>query len=538
MGASMMLRCRVLWLIGVSCLIGIVPGWTADVANGSEGGRWSPERAWEWYGQRPLPVGFNYVVSTAVNTTEMWQAETFDPATIDREFRMAGELGFNTCRIFMPYIVWEADPQGFLQRMETFLDLADCHGITIMFTHFDDCAFSGKQPYLGKQDDPVPGVHNSGWTPSPGYHLVKDQQTWPKLKKYVQETIAPFADDPRVLVWDLYNEPSNGEIGNESLPLLQAAFTWAREVNPSQPLTTGLWNENEALNKILLKNADVISFHAYDDPVGVMHKLDTFFKEGRPLFCTEYLRRQGGNTFQNLLPIFIREKVACYHWGLVNGKTQTHNPWGSQPGAPEPSPWQHDLFRNDGTPYDGEELEFIRQQLWTPLFNGQNLDGWEVSGLARWSVWQGVLSGIQGPNRESGDLLTKNDYDNFILTATYRIDWPANSGIWFRYQNADKAFQADILEYQNPVAWSGSLYCTGKMFIGVNEDPSIVDREGWNTMTVLAKDDRLVVHLNGHKTVDVRDDTSDTGKIGIQIHAGDEFVTMRIQIRDMRIRPM
>ncbi len=500
---------------------------------------WPKEKAWEWYKERGWTVGFNFLPSNAVNSTEMWAADTFDPETIDRELRWASDLGFNSCRVYLQYLLWEQDAQGYKERIGKFLDIAASHGMTVMPVLFDDVAFSGKEPYLGKQDDPVPGVHNSGWTPSPGLKRVDDKKTWPKLRAYVQDIILHFGQDERILLWDLYNEPGNSNLGNKSLPLLKATFQWAREVKPAQPLSSGIWNNDlQDINETLAELSDVITFHAYEDFEAAKSKIKQMTGYGRPVICTEWLRRGVGNTFQNLLPIFKKENIGCYNWGLVAGKTQTYYPWGSKAGDPEPKQWQHDLLRQDGKPFDPEEADFIRSQLWRPLFNGKDLENWEISGKARWAVEDGILVGRQGPNREHGDLLTVEDFDDFLVTLTYRIHWPANSGLWFRYQSADQAFQADILEYKDPVAWSGSLYCTGKMFIGINEDPSIVDREGWNTMTVLANGEHLVVHLNGHKTVDVRDDTSFTGKIGFQIHAGDQFETMFIEVREIRIRPL
>jgi len=86
--------------------------------------RWEAGRAWRWYRALPWLCGFNYVPSTAINTTEMWQAETFDAQTIDRELGWAHSLGLNSCRVFLQYLVWEGDPEGFLARLERFLVLA------------------------------------------------------------------------------------------------------------------------------------------------------------------------------------------------------------------------------------------------------------------------------------------------------------------------------------------------------------------------------------------------------------------------------
>lgn len=172
------------------------------------------------------------------------------------------------------------------------------------------------------------------------------------------------------------------------------------------------------------------------------------------------------------------------------------------------------------------------------LFNGKDLSGWETSGNARWVVEDGMLVGTQGENNAPGDLLTKESYKDFEATLTYRAEWPCNSGLWFRYQSPRIAYQADILEYKNPVCYSGTLYCPGKMFLAMNEDKTIVDREGWNTIKVRAEGDHLQVWMNGHQAADVHDETSDSGKLGFQVHPGDQFGAMKIVVRELLLKPI
>ncbi len=305
--------------------------------------------------------GFNYVPSTAVNTTEFWQAETFDEATIARELGWAEDIGYNSCRVFVQYLVWEADPLGMLARLRRFLDIADASGISTMFTLFDDCAFSGKQPYLGEQDAPTPGVHNSGWTPSPGHKRVVDRDAWSSLEQYVTSVVAEFQDDARVIAWDLYNEPGNSGMGPASDALVAASFDWARAARPTQPLTVGVWTpELPALNELALRESDVVSFHNYGDVASLRAQIDELAALGRPLLCTEWMRRPI-SLYASHLPILKERDVGCYAWGLVNGKTQTHFPWGSPEGAGEPDVWFHDLLQADGSPYDADEVAFVRQ---------------------------------------------------------------------------------------------------------------------------------------------------------------------------------
>ena len=197
---------------------------------------WSKEKARQWYGKVSPLRGCNYLPRTAVNMTEMWQADTFDPETIDQELGWAEKAGYNSVRIFLQYLVWKDDPEGVKKRLDKFLTIADKHGISSMVILFCDCAFAGREPYLGKQDEPVAGVHNSGWVPSPGLKRVTDKGVWPDLEKYVKDIVGSFGKDKRILIWDLYNEPGNSRMGEKSLPLAEAAFAWARATNPSQPI--------------------------------------------------------------------------------------------------------------------------------------------------------------------------------------------------------------------------------------------------------------------------------------------------------------
>jgi Cellulase (glycosyl hydrolase family 5) len=326
---------------------------------GSQGERWSPEQAAAWYKNQPWLVGCNFIPSTAINQLEMWQADTFDPKTIDRELGWAADLGFNTMRVFLHDLAWQADADGFKKRLRQYLEIADRHRIRTLFVLFDDCWLPN--PKLGKQPEPIPGRHNSGWVQSPGSAVVQDQKEWPRLEKFVKDIVGTFAEDRRVLMWDLYNEPGNNKLGDKSLPLVQAVFRWARDAHPSQPLTVGVWFNNKKLNDCQLAESDVITFHNYGDAAGLRKQIAELKKLGRPVICTEYMARTRGSKFETHLPVFKEESVGCYNWGLVSGKTQTIYPWESKQGAPEPKLWFHDILRSDGTPFDPKETALIRK---------------------------------------------------------------------------------------------------------------------------------------------------------------------------------
>ena len=319
---------------------------------------WNREQANQWAAKLPWLVGCNFIPSTAINQLEMFQAETFDPISLDRELGWAAAIGYNTVRVYLHDLLWEDDSSGFLQRIQEYLSIASQHGIRTVFVLFDDCW--NAQPKLGAQPAPIPGVHNSGWMQSPGKHVVNHPGEWERLGHYVQGVIQAFARDERVLFWDLYNEPGNSKQGVASLPLLQKTYQWARLAGPSQPLTSGLWFDNAELNEFQLSNSDILTFHNYNDSASLERQIHDLKSFGRPLVCTEWMRRPI-SAFATHLHIFKREGVGCLQWGLVSGKTQTIYPWGSLPDSPEPEIWFHDLFHPDGKPFDPAEIEIIRK---------------------------------------------------------------------------------------------------------------------------------------------------------------------------------
>jgi len=321
--------------------------------------RWSAARANAWYARQAWPVGCDFIPSTAINQLEMWQAETFDPAAIDRELGLAEGLGMNTVRVYLHNIPWEQDAAGFRKRIGEYLAIADRHHIKTIFVLFDSCWTDNPKP--GKQPEPKPGVHNSGWVRAPGTERMFDSRTWGGLEQYTKGVLAAFGKDERVLAWDLFNEPSNSGYMDSCLPLLIKSFEWAKAANPSQPLTAGWWHDHPASNRVMFDNSDVVTFHWYGDAAGLEAKILELAKMGRPMICTEYMARTRGSVFETSLPVFERHRVGAINWGLVKGKTNTIFAWDTpMPEVDEPPVWHHDIFRPDGTPYSQKEVDFIR----------------------------------------------------------------------------------------------------------------------------------------------------------------------------------
>ena len=333
--------------------------WAAVAKENTLRPRWTAAEANAWYAKQPWLVGCDFIPSTAVNQLEMWQADTFDPKTIDRELGWAAGIGMNVVRVYLQDLAYDADPAGFKKRVNEFLEIANRHGIKALFCIFDDCW--NDNPKIGKQPAPKPGVHNSGWIRSPGTRCVNDPKEWPRLEEYIKDLLTTFSNDSRVLMWDLYNEPGNEGQKDKSLPLLKAVFGWARETKAKQPLTAGLWADLPNLNKFQLEESDVITFHNYGNAEGLKKQIAELKKLGYPIICTEWMARTRDSRVKTHLAIFKEANVGCLNWGLVSGKTNTIYPWGSKGGGPEPKPWFHDLFRPDGTPFDAEEVAEFRK---------------------------------------------------------------------------------------------------------------------------------------------------------------------------------
>lgn len=348
--------------------------------------RWTEEKAWQWQDEFGWRAGTNFNPSTAINQLEFWQEDSFDLETIERELAWSSELGMTLHRVYLHNLLWDQDSIGFLQRLDAYLQKADQFNIKTMFVLLDDVWHP--VPKLGIQPDPIPRVHNSGWVQAPGAEILGDSLRHDELKNYIKGVVNHFANDKRVIAWDLYNEPDNVatqpgrvdlEVKNKylfSYALLKKTVKWAREVNPSQPLTMGLWKGEVShwgnldslrpLERFMIENSDIISFHAYEgDPEIVSKKIELLKGYNRPLVCTEYMARTNGSTFEKILPILKENQVGAINWGFVAGKSNTIYPWSSWNESFDsvPKTWFHDVYLPDKTPFSDKEIEFIKAQL-------------------------------------------------------------------------------------------------------------------------------------------------------------------------------
>jgi len=352
-------------------------------------GRWTESEARAWWSSKPWICGFNFLPSSSVNFLEMWHADTFDGATIERELGWASEIGFNAIRINLHYLVWRNDREGLLQRLDWVMGVADRLGMATVPCPFDDCGFGGFEPTYGLQPEPVVGVHNSRAVASPGRALLLDTSQWSGFEAYLRDLVGTFRTDPRVLFWDLYNEPGNRMIfepggcrtyqpdfSEASYRLMSASFGWTRDVAPEQPLTVGAWSTpppettegpyQTEIDRGALALSDIVTFHAYWDTSHVRRFIEYLAQHNRPMLCTEWMARPVGSRIADQLELFRSQSVGCFQWGLVKGRTQTYLPWpddlvAARGGDVDRSVWFHDILDETGRAYDPNEVAALRR---------------------------------------------------------------------------------------------------------------------------------------------------------------------------------
>ncbi len=345
---------------------------------------WSKEQAWEWYNARPWIRGCNFMGSDCCNRVDQWQELGFEErlVTADRELELAASIGFNTIRLILQFEVWDQQHDGFMARFERYLQTAAKHGISSMICFGNDCSVP-KEKYkpvrLGPQS--VDSGYHGGVKNSPhcnhqgqvSYTILDEPEIAERFMAMVGEIVDTYKDDPRIIIWDLFNEVGNGNRGEVSVPHIERMFAAAREADPSQPLTSGIWSNHftggSPAEKIAVANSDLVSFHCYSNypvTVKVIHELK---KHGRPLLNTEWLHRILHCSVQEMFPLFFLEKIGCCNWGFVAGCYQTYEPWegiwqqeaAGRADALDFTKWQHDLFRPSLRPYDPKEIKVIKE---------------------------------------------------------------------------------------------------------------------------------------------------------------------------------
>lgn len=348
--------------------------------------KWSKEKAWAWYNRRPWIRGFNGRPSNCVSGVDMWQSYNHEEVKkqIEYEFNLAKETGFNAVRTIVNFEVWLSEHDSFMNNLAEYIDAADRYGLKVMLTIGNDCnvpkdfySFKlGPQKVDWGYHSGIKRGQHSGTHNAPGYQLSDEAEYLDKFYAMTDEIASVYAKDERIEVWDVWNEIGNSRRATMSVEKMKKVAEIIRSHDQVSPITADCWRYNEDLmpyteeELAAIELSDVITFHyygSYQNMVKLIENLRDLC--GRPLINNEWLNRIEHNNVDEIFPLFYLEKVGSYHWGLIQGYSQTYEPWGcymekiADPdyrGDFDFTKFQHDLYRFNGLPYIAKEIAIIK----------------------------------------------------------------------------------------------------------------------------------------------------------------------------------
>ncbi len=349
--------------------------------------QWTEQEINEWYKSQPWLRGTNFLPSDCINRLDMWQSFGREEhlKTAETELKLSEETGFNTVRLWCNFDVYYKEPEEFMQTLESYISLCAKyhHSVMLVLAYEEDLPYGDKfvAKELGAQKEYYNHFNRDYELQDKlmAEHAYKHYTEYPEIKpiymEMVERVVKKYRADNRILAWNIENEPG-AAIGERSIPLLRELFALVRSLDPVQPLAADVYwgvRENGELKNEVEKTAyalsDFISFHSYSKYEKFLTDLYTFKKYyKRPVIVTEWLNRCNHNTVQEIYPLMMIERVGCYCWGFVQGKTYTTEPWDGLWKKAEENPdvdfdftkWQHELYRKNLHPYDPREINTIR----------------------------------------------------------------------------------------------------------------------------------------------------------------------------------
>jgi PA14 domain len=319
---------------------------------------------YDWSGVR----GAVFVPTTAVNELDEWQ--NFDEATNERELFWAKVYGMNMVRVYLHFLAWDQDRTKFLRDIETFLTIADRHGIQTEFVFFDDVW--NPYPKAGPQAPPAKGVHNSRWLQGPGNAIKDDYARYrPRLKAYVQDVVNAHRADKRVAFWEAYNEPGNSQKGlymDVTHYLLNDSRIWIKQTGTPIPVVSSASPRTGSTDQFARFESwvggpysDFYTFHSYDDKYTGAR--------GPQVLNTECMNRKDQN-IPGIAREFGGQRTGYLMWELGIGRDNCRYQWETPAGSPEPTVPFHGMVYPDGHPWDTLDVAAVRGTLADlPVFN-------------------------------------------------------------------------------------------------------------------------------------------------------------------------
>ena len=320
-------------------------------------------------------VGAVYNPYTADNAIDFWN--NYDPEQVDRELRYAEAYGMNTITVYLHYFSWLADRVSLLSKFENLLQIATNHGLKVAPIFYDDCW--NYDPAPGPQPAPIWGVHNSQWVESPGHPVEQnyfnpisssDSTTYKaSLQNYITDFASVHRNDPRILYWEIMNEPGcsgDGSMQERRAALMNDGRMAILSAGATQPINSPQVQEDEGTYF-----SDFYAFHPYNGYGGPINGSDV------NTLNSETLERGFNDTWGTAFPMTMSGVVSNYGgttgflvWELMIGNTNTRFHWGqtaSDPATVEPmTPFQGTIYP-DGHPWQTSEVQALTGAGYTSL---------------------------------------------------------------------------------------------------------------------------------------------------------------------------
>ena len=340
----------------------------ANISVKSLSGFKNPRFDWSW------AKGAIFVPTNAVNQIQHWQE--YDHDINDRELYYAGVYGINLVRVYLHNLLWEWNPTQFLANIEDFLTSADKYGIKVEFVLFDDCW--NASPQLGNQGAPTWGVHNSRWVQGPGntykdnYNSSNGNNVYrQRIRDYVKGVVGAFANDPRIAIWNTFNEPGNGQNATRAgvtKQIMNDCRIWIDEVGSGIPITATAGSFSG------LFFSDFITWHPYE----ASYPINGVAGLSKEQLVDETMNRgrDGSNmTMTGIMDNYFKKGLGFAVWEFGIGRDNTRFAWEYVPPAEPEFPF-HGLVYPDGHPWSVADIGALSEEAQElPLYKVEYYNG-------------------------------------------------------------------------------------------------------------------------------------------------------------------
>lgn len=257
--------------------------------------------------------GLNYIASYAPSDVAMWRF--YDHDQIDRELGYVKALGANSIRVWLAWVVYDAEGKRFIDKFEDFLSLCEKHRITVMPILWDSCFGDAKASYEDVED----------WVANPGTERVADLEFRADGDRYIRAVVEAGRDNRSLLIWDVMNEPSGPKINS----WLEHYCKLVKSLDKEHPVTIG-W-AHASSNNVSVDWVDVMSYHPYGIFDKNRHVWTTAVREianahgNKPILVTEAGGPGFGQRYEECIDYFQKEGVGFYLFEAMVGTNRFRN---------------------------------------------------------------------------------------------------------------------------------------------------------------------------------------------------------------------